>query len=316
MKTERILTFNHHEAYLSSLASTNLPFLVIEKYKSLDLLWNKKVRPIPDNFDLATYDKAIERSLKDHTIHTIVCHTIKNLLWLFPYRKQRFIFVAHVTLRYDTFSNAVKSFLKKLFFKIFAATHNVQLVAVSQFKLDSWGLKGEVIPLTPNVFPKITPEKNQKILVIGNEIKQRGKESGWDIIESLRKKINITIVGNNPDIPDAIKPNSFDEFLEIFQTGRIFLFTTRPPYNDGYNTAMLEAMQMGMPVVTMSHPSSPIEHGVNGLVGSTPEELLEHLQTLQKDDDLVAKLGKNAMKTIEESFSQEQFTRKWLTLLR
>jgi glycosyltransferase involved in cell wall biosynthesis len=87
------------------------------------------------------------------------------------------------------------------------------------------------------------------------------------------------------------------------------------PWGDGYNTAMLEAMRMGMAVVTVENPSSPIIHGVNGLVGKTEEELLEHIYRLRTDHELVKKLGQAAIQTIERDFSEANFISVWRSII-
>jgi glycosyltransferase involved in cell wall biosynthesis len=93
------------------------------------------------------------------------------------------------------------------------------------------------------------------------------------------------------------------------------LFTTRFPHNDGYNLAMLEAMLMGMAIVTVDNPSSPIIHNYNGLIGKNAEEIIGHLRSLLANPQLVDELGRNAQKTVNEQFSEELFVKKWNQLL-
>jgi len=54
-----------------------------------------------------------------------------------------------------------------------------------------------------------------------------------------------------------------------------------------------------------------IEHGVNGFMGDTEEQLEEHLVELLNDEDLAKKMGEEARKTIESRFSEEQFVDRW-----
>lgn len=77
--------------------------------------------------------------------------------------------------------------------------------------------------------------------------------------------------------------------------------------------AMLEAMSIGMPVVTMKSTDMPniIKNGVNGFISDKPEVLASKMALLLKDKKLAKKLGKAARRTIEDRFSMEKFTDSW-----
>ncbi len=316
MRKLNILSINHHEAYLTSLAHTGHNFFIITQFRSLNLSWNPSSPPPAQNIRLISFDATTKKNLKTGFYDVVICHTIKNLLWFFPYFKQQFIFIGHVTLRNHTAANYVKSVAKKYFLKLFMALHKGKIIMVSPFKQATWGLPAQIIPLTPGNFSANPQQDDRRVIVVGNRIKERGSESGWDLIEYVGARTPLTIVGNNPGIPNAIKPKNYQDFLLIFQSAGIFLFTTRPPFNDGYNTAMLEAMQLGMAVVTVDHPSTPIIHMVNGLIAKSKEELVSHINLLLNDRDLCLRLGTAATLTIEENFSLKNFTEKWQQVLK
>jgi glycosyltransferase involved in cell wall biosynthesis len=83
------------------------------------------------------------------------------------------------------------------------------------------------------------------------------------------------------------------------------------PYGDGFNLGLLEAMSMGMAVVTLYNPTSPIRHKENGLVAHSTEELVVHLRTLLQDKDKRLQLGKQAKITVHERFNLSLFVEKW-----
>ena len=79
--------------------------------------------------------------------------------------------------------------------------------------------------------------------------------------------------------------------------------------------AMLEAMQMGMAIVTVDNPSSPIIHGVNGLIGKNRDELIAHCRFLLANPLEVDRLGGTAAATVERDFSQARFLDVWKQVL-
>ena len=66
-------------------------------------------------------------------------------------------------------------------------------------------------------------------------------------------------------------------------------------------------MAAGLPIIGNEHPSSPIKHGVSGLLSNDPAELRRHAETLLGDRELARKLGQAARQTAEKMFSRRQF---------
>jgi glycosyltransferase involved in cell wall biosynthesis len=315
-KKLRILTINHHEAFLSALAKAGHDFYVITKYKDRDYSWNPSSHAVPSNFTLIEFNDEQKAKLNSGYFDVIICHTIKDLLFYYPYRKAPYIFVAHITLKHETLIDTMWSLLKKFVYHAFSLTHKTKFVGVSELKFKSWSIKGEIIRTFPLILPPPDPGIGYgRVIVVGNRMKRRGLECGYDLIEQVMQKIPLTIIGNNQDVTTAVIPKNRQEFIDAFRSGRIFLFTTRFPYNDGYNLAMLEAMKMGMATVTVDNPSSPIIHNYNGLIGKDAEEIIAHLRRLLANPQLVDELGRNAQRTVEEHFSEELFINKWNQLL-
>ncbi len=316
MKSLRILTFNHHEAYLCSLAETGHDFDVVTRYKSLDLSWNESSHPVPDNIRLIPFDDDLKRRLHNNEYDIVVCHTIKNLLWLFSFWNCRFIFVAHIPLfRYKPML-LIKSLAKKAVWKLFKLSHFARFVAVSEFKRSSWHEQGDVVVLSPKYLGPLTGDGGyQSIAVVCNDLATRREELGLPLIRSLQKSFAISVIGKNPGIDGAVQPANFDEFKSCFNSHRIYLYTIKQPYGDGYNTAMLEAMRMGMAIVTVENPSSPIIHGENGLVFCDADQASDCLRALLGNKELVDRLGRNAQKYVEDYFSSRLFLQGWQAAL-
>ena len=314
----RVLTFNHHEPFLLALAELPARFDVVVKKGALDLSWNTRARRPPENFRLIDFDAAVS-GLRDGAYHAVVCHTVKNLGWMFPFRGPRYVFVAHIPLFAEGVLARAKSAAKRAALAGFALTHRLSFVAVSEWKRASWNVKGAVTPFYPVPFPpeKVAREKapGMRVAVVGNKIASRGEEMGFALLERVRALTPVEVIGNNPDVIGARVPKDFDEFVRLFTGCSIYLYTIRQPQGDGYNTSMLEAMALGMPVVTVPNASSPIVHGENGLVGDTAEALVAHIESLRRDGALRKRLGEAARATVNARFTRDAFLRTWREVL-
>lgn len=77
----KILTFNWHEPYLCLLSKINHEFFVVEpeiapaKFRK----WDRKMRPVPDNFELISLDQAREK-LEEGELDCIIAHNVKDLI--------------------------------------------------------------------------------------------------------------------------------------------------------------------------------------------------------------------------------------------
>ncbi len=71
--------------------------------------------------------------------------------------------------------------------------------------------------------------------------------------------------------------------------------------------ATLEAMAAGLPVLGNRHPTSPVEHGVNGFLSDDPAELRGYAERLLADHELAGWMGQAARKTVIKRFSSVRF---------
>lgn len=308
----KILTFNHHETYLAWLAQTGHHFDVVTEYGSLSLPWLHDRVPCPPNVNLVPWGKEVQKKLREGYYDMVLCHTVKNLVWMFPYRRSQFIFLQHIPLFRYIPTLYIKSWVKRWVVSIFCKTHACKLVAVSEFKSRSWQFPDtSVIEFSVLPFPPVYPESEAKIVMVGNQVKERGSELGWPIVEPLLSEFPITIVGMNPQIPKSVRLKDYATFQEYLRQFSIYLYTVQMPYGDGLNCSLVEAMSMGMAVVTLYNPTSPIQHGETGLVAHDLAELRLHLQTLLQDKELQKKLGENAKKMVKERFSIVRFVEQW-----
>jgi glycosyltransferase involved in cell wall biosynthesis len=124
------------------------------------------------------------------------------------------------------------------------------------------------------------------------------------------KKLNFA----NSKIPDSCASRDWNELRAIYSQHRAYLNLNREP-EKGYNSAMLEAMASGMPVISLKHPSTIIRNGENGFLVENASEAVERGRQLLADHELAQRLGRCARDTIDREFSMKLFRERWNELL-
>ena len=146
-------------------------------------------------------------------------------------------------------------------------------------------------------------------------IKERDLMMGYSLGEQISKNYQLVTIGMNPDIPGSRKSKSFEDLLLKFRTNRVYLNTTVEGYEDGYNLAMLEAMAVGMPVVSSHNKTSPILDGENGFSSDDPDYLKRCIELLMKDSVLAKRLGENAKQIVAQKFPINSFIQSWTEVI-
>ena len=129
----------------------------------------------------------------------------------------------------------------------------------------------------------------------------------------MRRRLReFRLVGHNPSMPGVAAANDWSDLKKMLQSHRFYIHTAAPGLEDGYNTASLEAMAAGMPVLSNRHPGSPVEHGISGFLSDDPEELRKYARILLENRDLAVKMGRQAQKAVIERFSMDRFKEGFL----
>jgi glycosyltransferase involved in cell wall biosynthesis len=102
----------------------------------------------------------------------------------------------------------------------------------------------------------------------------------------------------------------------VYESSRFFIC---PVFGGtGQQVKVVEAMAHGLPVIALAAAarSSPIQHGVNGLVAANAQEFAEHVVQLWNDRQLCMRLGQAARDTIAAGFSKERLIQGLSTILK
>ncbi len=200
-----------------------------------------------------------------------------------------------------------------------------------------WGGKYRNITVIPNpsTFKPSQCERtgSHRALAVGRLCAQKGfdmlVESWSRLPESLRQEWALDIVGSGPDDSKlrhlieakglgnsvSILPPT-NEIRELYLDHGIFCFPSR---YEGFGLSLMEAMSLGAAVVAFDCPCGPsemISDGENGFL-VPPDDIdgfSNRLQRLMTDTDLRDDMGKRAVETINNHFSEQVVMKKWDSL--
>jgi glycosyltransferase involved in cell wall biosynthesis len=175
-------------------------------------------------------------------------------------------------------------------------------------------------------------EKDRKyILFVGHIYREKGL---FDLLESAkyicndRSDVFFNIVGLGRDLNKLKrKVKKFgledrfiflgqikkDILVKLYQNATLFVL---PSYHEGLPTVLLEAMSCGLPIIATDVRGNRdlISNGKNGIIipSRDPKKLAEAILMLLEDEKLGENLSKNARKTIEENYTWDIVSSKFL----
>lgn len=303
---KRLLVFNCHEAWVSQLGSLDYELDII-----LDLPgravpgWDTNMRPFPARARAVTLAEA---KAQGGGWRAIVAHNITDLLDAASIGGPRILMI-HTTLegRIREEGATVSAEQMRATLADYARLKAVHVVAVSRLKGRGWGFTQDLVPLSVDTADYLpwTGEIGAGIRV-SNALTKRAKILLWDFHRAAFEGLPVRLVGRNPDLGGE-PSRDWQHLKELLSTHRFFIHTAHPDLEDGYNTATLEAMAAGLPILGNQHPTSPIKSGVSGFLSDDPAELRRYAERLLSDQELARTLGQAAKKTVAEMFSRRRF---------
>ena len=173
--------------------------------------------------------------------------------------------------------------------------HKTQKIKNSIFHLGAmdWKPNAEGVKWFLN---QVAPLINQKTRIY---IAGKGMGSKYNIY----KKDNILIEGEIKDANDYIA-NKEILFVPIFS-------------GSGIRIKILEAMSMGIPVISTKHGAVgiPYVNGHNILIANTAQDFSKAINKLVSDKKLAQKIGNNGKKIVQKYFSEDCVSSKWVKII-
>jgi len=121
-----------------------------------------------------------------------------------------------------------------------------------------------------------------------------GKDPTPDLLELAREDPSVVVTG------------TVDDVRPYFERSKVFVNPVR--IGGGFRGKLLEAMAMGLPIVTTSLGAEGVEaeDGRDMVIADDPEEFAAAVVRLLRDDDLCCRLGARAREMAVECFSWEK----------
>lgn len=157
-----------------------------------------------------------------------------------------------------------------------------------------------------------------RALFVGSLGQRKGLSYLFDAVKSLGESVELTVIGTRPLAPCPaldrelaavrwIPSCSHREVLAEMAAHDVFVF---PSLFEGFGLVLLEAMAMGLPIITTPHTAGPdlITDGVEGFIVPirSATALADRLDMLRRNPDLRADMAERAQKRSRE-FTWEQY---------
>jgi len=305
----RLLVFDCHEAWVYQLRALPQQMDVVVGLRGRHTdRWDESMRPKPPNARIVRLDEVLGRG---NHYDCIIAHNITDLLDAKTLVGPRLL-VLHETLHGATLeqgSVTPPAEIKRALERFVRLTHT-HVVAVSCLKGRSWGFEDDIVTLSADP-SDYRPWKGDLVrgLRVANHIERRPRILLWEFHRRAFEGLPVTLVGHNPSMEGVRPSKDWADLRETLSRHRFYIHTADPQLEDGYNMATLEAMAAGLPVLGNRHPTSPIEHGVNGFMSDDPLELRGYAEQLLGDHELAQSMGQAARETIRKRFFIERFAR-------
>lgn len=226
--------------------------------------------------------------------------------------------------------------LHNLYRKFYA--RRCKIVTLSNADKESWQKKFPTADVrcipNPITLPNATPSslENKRILAVGRLAGQKGFDlliKAWAIIEKSFPDWKLRIVGSGrreKQLLQLIAQLGIEQRIEMlpatpeiireYQRASIYALSSR---YEGFGLVLVEAMQLGLPVVSFDCPHGPreiVSHGETGLLipNGDVDAFAEALSTMISNPTMREEMAKEALVQVER-FGDKVISTKWVDLI-
>lgn len=167
-----------------------------------------------------------------------------------------------------------------------------------------------VVPYgSPTILPDVPPRepaKKLRVLFVGSLGQRKGLSYLFAACRRVRSAVTLTVIGRKPDEPCAALERELGDarwvstcthsgILAEMAAHDVFVF---PSLFEGFGLVLLEALAMGLPVITTAHTAGPdlIREGVQGFIVPIRDSaaIAEKLEWLHRDPARLAEMSRQA----------------------
>ena len=181
----------------------------------------------------------------------------------------------------------------------------------------------------PDEFKGYTGEIS-KVMTVSQSMKKRIDHLGRDwcgygiFDEASRNNARVVFGPGNEEIPYSGGLLSYDELREAYRKHRAYFYTGTYPAS--YTLNFIEALMTGIPIIAIGRKLANleifpgmdvyevdkiIEHGVNGFISDSVEDLSEYVSFLLNRPKEAKKIGERGRKTAIEMFGIKNIKKQW-----
>ncbi len=147
-------------------------------------------------------------------------------------------------------------------------------------------------------------------IAIVNNIRLRGRRLGSDVLDRVRSRVPIDLIGMGwkeaggiGEVPHAEIPHFISRYRFVFN----------PIRYTSLGLAICEAMMVGLPVVgfATAEMATVIRNGQEGYVDTSLDKLIGHMERLINSRDEATALSRHSKTTAQKRFNIDRFVRDW-----